>query len=177
MNILEEYQKHCAFLQTQLSNKSETEKQTLRLTLLNFCFLIPNFEKLVAQHISITLNKTEFVSDIIQNNMESYRSAVTKAEEAIDEYTEDYEELDTIEILTLSMFDAILLEDSSQSVFQLFNGIIELLDYYQQFSDRPNYWNTILAEELQRQKELLATPVVDANYYTEVYKNISFETL
>lgn len=68
------------------------------------------------------------------DNMSSYRIASKKALDTIDEYAEDFVEIDSLGLLTLNIFEYLLIEDMNKCLFQLFNGIIELLDYYEHFS-------------------------------------------
>jgi len=71
--------------------------------------------------------------------------------------------------------------DDVKSLERLFYGIIDALDYYENFSDSPEYWNNLLEKELTFQTEVLNTlkshDTFDISIYQKQYINVSFDEL
>ncbi|KAF5294565.1 hypothetical protein FQR65_LT19972 [Abscondita terminalis] len=72
-------------------------------------------------------------------------------------------------------------QDKSQALVALLSGVIELLDYYQNFSDQPEYWNAILEKEVLFQEQIMndiSTHITfDVAIYAHRYQNIEFPDL
>ena len=172
---LDEYSQHCDFLKKIIKTKTEKQKREITTTLIEFCFLLPNFEKIIKKHILIDLEKAQLIKNYNEDDLSFYRISSKKAFDAIDEYSDDYEEIESLDLLILNMFENLLIEDKNTCIFNLFNGIIEILDYYEQFSERSEYWNKLLDKELLRQRALLKLENMNSNIYTKVYKTVIFK--
>ncbi|WP_252509444.1 hypothetical protein [Acinetobacter bereziniae] len=111
-----------------------------------------------------------------------YQQKIQRSNAAIDEYVDDYEELDEIEVICLDAFAMMVSkQDKSQALVALLSGVIELLDYYQNFSDQPKYWNAILEKEVLFQEQIMndiSTHITfDVSIYAHRYQNIEFPDL
>ena len=174
---IKEYKDHCASIEASIVLRTEQYKEAIIIAIIDFCFLLPTFIPTVKEHIGVSLEARQFRNDFKFKLLEAYKLASQKAMEAMDPYTDDYEEIEAYDLLLLNLFDALLMEDSTHTILNLFNGIIELLDYYVQFSERPDYWNRLLGEELLRQIEVLNAKQLSADFYTQAYKTVVFEKL
>ncbi len=84
-----------------------------------------NFNEIVKKNIDICQEK--FLEDLRINDLTFYRIAYQKTLDKIDEYANDYKELEEIELLILTGFDFA----RKLALFHLFDGIISMLDYYE----------------------------------------------
>lgn len=165
-----------------LMGSSFEQRRSLTIALLGFYFQLPDFEDVVSKFIKISIDKNQLVSDISKGNVENYRKALKKSDAELDEYSDGYEELDAIELFILGAFENAIGDlKSTGGLFQLFIGIIDTLDYYEQFSDEPEFWNSLLAKEVDFQNEILATlksqDVFDPSVYQKRYNHIDFSKL
>jgi hypothetical protein len=173
-DFIKEYNKHQTFLKEHIELLSEKQKKEIVVALIHFCFILPNFRELVKEHIDLEVPLDRFLNNFEAQNLEAYTIASATALDDEKPYADDFEEWDTLDLLVLNMFDYLLIEDRAQSVLRMLNGVIELLDYYQQFSDRPQYWGHLLQTELLRQKEILKSEKVRPDLYTIVYSSEMF---
>ena len=182
MDIVKHLKKHTERIHSQLLNASIKERQLLKTTTLRFYFLLPDFENVVHQHLKITIDKDQLVSDIVEGHLEKYQKAVEKSNAEIDEYGDDFEELEQMEIFILEAFEnATSSSEDIHSLEKLFTGIIDVLDYYENFSDRPEYWNSLLEKELSFQIELLnllkSPEDFDSFIYQKRYEDVDFSEI
>ena len=72
-------------------------------------------------------------------------------------------------------------QHDAQNLIGLFSSIIEVLDYYENFSDDPSYWNGVLAQEIAFQEkmmlEITSEKIFDESTYRERYQEIHFTDL
>ncbi|SFC51770.1 hypothetical protein [Flavobacterium phragmitis] len=99
-----------------------------------------------------------------------------------DEYADDFVELEPMEVNILSgLENCIYSLEKPQNTPSNFLLIIDILDYYENFSDKPEYWNKLLEEEIQFQKEIAEKlsngENLNENVYFERYKNVSFDEI
>ena len=165
-----------------LMGSSFEQRRSLTIALLGFYFQLPDFEDVVSKFTKISINKNQLVSDIANGNIENYQKALEKSNAELDEYSDDYEELAATEVFILEAFENAIDDfKSTGGLFQLFIRIIDTLDYYEQFSDEPEFWNSLLEKEVDFQKEILATlksqDVFDTSIYQKRYNNIDFSKL
>lgn len=90
----------------------------------------------------------------------------------MDEYADDYEEAAAMEIFMVGAFSrAVANLQNTGNVVRLFVDIINVLDYYENFSDNPVFWNSLLVKEMEAQLEILtqlkAKPLFDSSIYEE----------
>lgn len=171
MDIVKHIKKHTEYIHSQLLNTSVEERKLLKIVTLGFYFLLPDFENIVHQHIKIEIDKNQLISDINEGNLEKYQKAIEKSIAETDEYSDDYEELEPIEIFILDAFGSATSDlESLNSLEGLFSGIIDVLDYYENFSDHPEYWNSLLEKELPFQIELLNSIKTPKNLDSFIYQ-------
>ena len=105
-----------------------------------------------------------------------------KSNDEIEVYADDYEEAEQTEIFILDAFDCAISDTkNTESLVSLFVGIIDTLDYYENFSDEPEYWNDILEKEVAFQNEMLnkikSQELFDNSIYQKRYNNVEFAEL
>lgn len=169
-------------MQNGLVVTSPEQRQNLKIATLGFYFLLPDFEKIISKYINIDIDKKQLISDIQREYTKIYQNASKKSKAEIDEYSDDYEEPVPIEIFILDVFDnATSDRENLESLTRLFTGIIDTLDYYENFSDEPEYWNNLLEKEITLQNEILTTlkkkETFDTAIYQKRYGNVEFNQL
>ncbi|TDX87288.1 hypothetical protein [Epilithonimonas xixisoli] len=182
MDIVKHIKQHTENLHTELSKSSAEQRKNLKLATLGFYFHLPDFENVISKYIKIDIDKNQLISDISKGNLENYQKAIEKSLAETDEYSDDYEEPESIEIFILEAFGSATsdLKDLN-SLEGLFAGIIDVLDYYENFSDNPEYWNTSLEKEVAFQNEILnmikTQDNFDTSIYLKQYNDVKFEKL
>lgn len=182
MDIVKHITKHTKKLQTELSKTTSKQKKNLKISTLGFYFLFPEFETTISKYIEINVEKNQLISDIINENLKDYQKATKKSNEEVDVYSDDYEEPEQIEIFILNAFENAISDiENTASLVSLFIGIIDTLDYYENFSENPEYWNNLLAEEVNRQNEILKNlnlkDEIDTLIYQKAYSKVEFSEL
>lgn len=178
MDIVKHLTKHTEHIHSQLLNTSVEERKLLKTITLRFYFLLPDFDNIVRKCLKIVIDKDQLVSDIIEGQVEKYQNAVKKSNAEIDEYADDFEEAEQMEIFIINAIDnATSSVPDLASLERLFLGIIDVLDYYENFSDRPD-WNGLLEKELPFQIELLnsikSPENLDSYIYQKRYEEVDF---
>jgi hypothetical protein len=71
--------------------------------------------------------------------------------------------------------------DKSEYAVYNFLLAIDILDYYENFSDNPEYWNNLLKEEIDFQQKIVEQisngSVIDESIYFERYKEVRFDEI
>lgn len=179
MDIVKHIKQHTEYLHTELITTSPEQRQRLKIIALDFYFLLPGFENVISKYIKIDIDKNQLMSDIGNGNVTNYQKAIEKSNAETDEYSDDFEEAEPIEIFILDAFaNATSDIDDLNSVEGLFTGIIDTLDYYENFSDNPQYWNDSLEKEVAFQTEILnklkSQKIFDISGYQKRYENVEF---
>ena len=182
MDIVKHITKHTEKLKTELSKATSEQKKNLKISALGFYFLFPEFETTIKKYIEINVEKSQLISNIINENLKDYQKANEKSNAEVDVYADDYEEPEQIEIFILDAFENAISDiKNTESLVGLFIGIIDTLDYYENFSENPKYWNDLLAEEVKRQNEILKNlniqSEIDTLIYHEAYSKVEFSEL
>jgi len=182
IDIVKHIKKHTESLQQSFKNLSVEQVKQLKLMALVFYFKLPRWQMVIEQYIKSTIDKEKLIDDIIKESISSYQEIMEKSTAEIDEYVDDYEELEQIPIFILDAFEnAVADNNKKESVVALFLGIIDTLDHYENFSEEPEYWNQILEEEITFQSELLMQlkSKVQPNIliYEDRYKMVEFPDL
>ncbi len=171
MDIVKHIKQHTENLQNGLIATSSEQRQNLKVAALGFYALLPDFEEVVRKYIKIYFDNKQLISDIKNENVENYRKACDKSNAEIDPYSDDFEELEQIEIFILGAFENLVSEtENIGSLVGLFIGIIDTLDYYENFSDQPEYWNDLLEKEVAFQNEILTTLKTKGTFNTSIYQ-------
>ena len=179
MDIVKHIKQHTEKLQNRLVETSPEQRQNLKVIALGFYALLPDFEEAISKYIKMDVNEKQLISDIKNGNVDNYRKAFEKSYAETDPYLDDFEELEQIEIFILDAFENLVSEtNNTESLVGLFIGIIDTLDYYENFSENPEYWNDLLEKEITFQNEILATlktkVTIDTSIYQKRYENVEF---
>ncbi|MCW3170017.1 hypothetical protein OMO38_15945 [Chryseobacterium sp. 09-1422] len=172
MDIVKYIKQHTENLQNGLAHTSTEQRQDLKVTTLGFYALLPNFQEVVSKYIKIDFDIKQLISDIKNENVENYRKQCEKSNAEIDVYSEDYEEPEQLEIFILDAFENSVSETKNiESLVGLLIGVIDTLDYYENFSDEPEYWNDLLEKEVGFQNEILTILKTKGTFNTSIYQN------
>lgn len=179
MDIVKHINQHTENLKQGLADSSFEQRKSLTIALLGFYFQWSDFEDIISKYIKIDISKKQLVSDINSQNVDKYQKANEKSIAQTDEYSDDYEEPEPIELFLLDAFaNATDGLENTDPLVGLFIGIIDLLDYYENFSDEPEFWNTCLDKEVEFQNETLihlkSVETFDALLYQKRYDKIEF---
>lgn len=155
MNITQHITEHTNTLKQALSDTNKEQRIELTTSLLSFFFLLPDFENTMEEYVRIQTNREELIENIKNRNVKTYQEAYDKSMEEEDPYSEDYEELDELQIFILEAFANGVSNVEIDNVLSLFTTIIDTIDYYENFSDAPLFWNKLLEQELVFQLELI----------------------
>lgn len=182
MDIVKHIKQHNENLQSGLIATSPEQRQSLKVTTLGFYALLPDFEEVVRKYTKIDIDNKQLIYNIKNENVENYRKACFNSSAEIDPYSDDFEELEQIEIFILDAFENLVSEtENLESLIGLFIGIIDTLDYYENFSDNPEYWNDLLEKEVEFQDEILNSlkmnGTFDTSIYEKRYENVDFSEL
>lgn len=182
MDIVKHIKQHTKNVQNGLILALPEQRQNLKITALGFYMLLPDFEKVISKYIKIDIDKNQLISDIKNEHIAYYQREIEKSNAEIDVYSDDYEEPEQIEIFILGAFDHIVSDtNDTKNLVGLLIGIIDTLDYYENFSDKPKYWNDLLEKEVAFQNEILnnikSQEVFDTSIYQKRYNKVEFTSL
>lgn len=177
MDIVKHIGKHTENLQKGLERSSIEQRKSLIIALLKFYFLLDNFEQVIAKYIRIEIDKNRFISDLRNENVQQYKEAIAKSADGMDEYADDYEEPGPVEIFVLDAFSCAVSDvKNAGNVTGLLTGVIDVLDYFENFSEEPEFWNDVLEKEVRFQNEILSETdlrkTFDPSIYHERYEEI-----
>lgn len=179
IDIVKHIKKHTENLQKGFKNLSVEQVKQLKLMALVFYFKLPRWQKVIEQYIKSPIDKKKLIDDIINESTTSYQEIIEKSTAEVDEYADDYEELEQIPIFILDAFEnAVADNKKKESVVALFLGIIDTLDHYENFSEKPEYWNHLLEQEVGFQNEILMAveknEPLDIWIYQKKYNGVEF---
>ncbi|TDQ79466.1 hypothetical protein [Sphingobacterium yanglingense] len=179
MDIVKHITTHTERLRADLAQASSEQLQGIRTMTLRFFFLLPDFEGIVRQYINIEINREQLLADIDSDTLEYYQQAIEVSNAQVDVYADDYEELEQLELFVLNAFEyATTGSNPMDAAVNLLLEIIDTLDYYENFSENPEYWNKLLEEEIAFQNELLeqvkANERIPMDSYDQRYRKVPF---
>ncbi|MDQ0781269.1 hypothetical protein [Chryseobacterium sp. W4I1] len=182
MDIVKQINQHTNRLIDGLLSSSVEQRKSLTIAILGFYFQLGNFENIVYQYIQMRIKKKQLITDIKNGNVKNYQEAIEKSNALVDIYADNYEEPEPIALFILDAFAGATSDMKfSTNLVNLFVGIIDTLDYYENFSDRPTYWNNLLEEELEFQNEILRQLTRGSSFTILIYQNryagVTFEQL
>ncbi|WP_153395242.1 hypothetical protein [Chryseobacterium vaccae] len=177
MDIVKHIKEHTGNLQKGLISSSIEQRKNLIIALLNFYFLLDDFEEVTAKYIYLEIDKKQLISDIRNEKVKQYQEANEKSLDGLDEYADDYEEPEPVEIFILdALGNAVCDINSTENIVGLFIGVIDALDYFENFLDEPEFWNDVLEKEVNFQNEILseitAQEKIDPSVYHKRYGEI-----
>lgn len=182
MDIVKQINQHTKSLNDGLVGSSLEQRKSLAISILGFYFKLPNFEETIHKYIGITLKSDQLISDINKGNIQNYQEAIEKSNADVDVYADNYEEPEPIEIFILDAFESATSDlKFTTKIVALFIGIIDTLDYYENFSDRSEFWNNLLEKEVEFQNDILIqlglNQEFEASMYQKRYENVNFDEL
>lgn len=181
-DIVSVISKHTIFLETQLKQIKANQGKNIAIVFAQFYFLLPDVTECLEEHLNVKITKEQFIDDLENDNLQYLKEALQKYDNDTNPYSEDFVELEPMEINILSgLENCIYNTEKPQNATSNFLLIIDILDYYENFSDKPEYWNRLLEEEIQFQKEIAEKlsngENLNENVYFERYKNVSFDEI
>jgi hypothetical protein len=182
MDIVKQIDQHTKSLVDRLVNSSLEQRKSLAISILGFYFQLPKFKETIHKYIGIKVSRDQLISAIDSGQIQNYQEAIEKSNADIDVYADNYVEPEQIEIFILDAFaNASSDLKFTTKVVALFIGIIDILDYYVNFSDRSEFWNNLLEKEVEFQNEVLdrlqLKQTFDAYMYQKRYKKVDFTEL
>lgn len=182
MDIVKQIDQNTKSLVDGLVSSSLEQRKNLAISILGFYYQLPKFEETIHKYIGIKVKRNQLFLDINNGHIENYLQTIEKSNADIDVYADNYEEPEPIEIFILDAFASGTSDlKFTTKIVALFIGIIDTLDYYENFSDRPEFWNNLLEKEVEFQKEVLiqlgSKQAFDASMYQKRYKNVNFDEL
>ena len=182
MDIVKQIDQHTKSLNDGLVSSSLEQRKSLAISILGFYFQLSKFRETIHKYIGIKVKSNQLIADINKGNIENYQEAIEKSNADVDVYADNYEEPEPIEIFMLDAFDSATSDlKFTTRIVALFIGIIDALDYYENFSDRSEFWNNLLEKELEFQNDILIQlglkQAFDASMYQNRYENVDFDEL
>lgn len=182
MDIVKQIDQHTKSLVDGLVSSSLEQRKSLAISILGFYFQLPKFKETIHKYIGIKVKRNQLILDINNGHIQNYQEAIEKSNADIDVYADNYEEAEPIEIFILDAFAGATSDlKFTTKIVALFIGIIDTLDYYENFSDRSAFWNNLLEKEVEFQNEILIQLELkqefDASMYQKRYKNVDFDEL
>jgi len=171
MDIVKQIDQHTNGLIDGLFSSSVEQRKSLTTDILGFYFKLPNFEAVVYQYVQLSIKKKKLIADIKNGNVQNYREAIEKSNAGVDVYADNYEEPEPIALFILDAFTGATSDMKfSTNLVKLFVGIIDTLDYYENFSHRPAYWNKLLEEEVEFQNDILRQVKIGSSFNSVIYQ-------
>ncbi|BAP30965.1 type I modular polyketide synthase [Chryseobacterium sp. StRB126] len=182
MDIVKHISQHSRNLIDGLMHSSLEQRKNLTIALLGFYSQLPNFKETLHQYLHINIKKRQLISDIRTGHLQNYVDAIEISNAEADVYADNYEEPEPIELLILYAFAGITSDlKFSAPLVPLLIGIIDTLDYYENLSDRPEFWHQLLEKEVQFQNEILiqlrSEQTFHASIYEKRYEHVEFTHL
>ena len=179
VDILNEIEGHKLTIHKNIKKLPQAKIYILSAWICKFLLRLPNAVKILNKYIKITDDENTIIQKIINGNIHDYEKLFEEFSK-IDVYDENFEELEQLEIIILAGIDSCIkgLNDPNMLVGSLVDIIINLFDYYEQFSEKPEYWNKLKKEEMEIQKkyteELSREVFLTIETYHEKYNLVDF---
>jgi len=172
---------HNKFLKEASQKLSNEDKHMFALWCMDFLLRLPDTVEIINRNNGLNETEDNLMHNMRRGNVEAYYNAIEKVLSEMDEYAEDYEEIDSFEIEILSLFDycvSTIYQPDKSTIYPCGEGVINILDYYEQFTDKPEIWSELLEKEAYNQHrfidDLINKRVVSNTKYHDIYDNIEF---
>lgn len=174
--------KHRSFLEDQLKQLNPNQIKAISKAFIRFYFLLPETAACAAHHLKIKIEENQLLTHLENDTLQYFKEALKKYDLETDEYADEFVELEPLEVNILSGIENCVYSlEKPQNVISNFLLIIDILDYYENFSEKSEQWNKLLEEEVQFQKEITERivhgEIPEENSYYERYKNVSFDEI
>jgi hypothetical protein len=174
--------KHTAFLENNLKELNPNQRKSIGSAFAQFYFLLPKTTECIDHYLKIKITKKKFLEDLENDNLYYFKEAVKKYDTETDPYADDFEELEPMEVNIISGLEncANALEKTEFAVYN-FLLLIDILDYCENFSENPKYWNNLLKEEIDFQQRIVGQvskgEIMDEKAYLERYREVPFDEI
>lgn len=148
-------------------------------------FKLPSAEETLTSYLKMPVTQAAILEAIQQSSGQKYLEAFQVELEASDPYSEDFVELDHIEVFILDGIDQCLKSaKNASSLAHAFGLLIDVLDYCQGFSaDAADelFWNKQLEREIEFQRSVFAKENIhkmpDLSIYQLRYGKVAFSDI
>ncbi|MGN7812519.1 hypothetical protein [Flavobacterium sp. 22076] len=181
-DIVSVISKHTAFLEDKLKQLDLNQRKSIGKAFIQFYFLLPETVECIEHHLKIKISEPKLIEDLENNTLQYFKDALKSYDAETDEYAENFEELDPMEVNIISgLENSVRAYDKSEYAVYNFLLVIDILDYYENFSENPEYWNNLLKEEIDFQQKIMEQisngAVIDESIYFERYKEVKFDEI
>lgn len=173
---------HTAFLEDKLKQLDLNQRKSIGRAFIRFYFLLPETKECIKHHLKIDIEEDTLLNDLENDTLQYFKDALKNYNAEIDEYADNFEELEPMEVNIISGLENCV-NSSVKSDYAVYNFLllIDILDYCENFSDNPEYWNNLLKEEIEFQKKIAEQiyngETIDENAYFERYQEVPFNEI
>lgn len=174
--------KHTAFLEDKLKQLDSSQRKSIGKAFIRLYFLLPETAECIEHHLKIKIQEDTLLNEVENNNLQYFKDALKNYSISIDPYADDFEELEIMEINIISGLENCI-NSAEKPEYAVYNFLllIDILDYYQNFSESPQHWNNLLKEEIEFQQKIVEQiskgEIMDENSYFDRYKNTPFNEI
>ncbi|WP_149205919.1 hypothetical protein [Flavobacterium johnsoniae] len=181
-DIVSVISKHTAFLEDKLKQLDLNQRKSIGKAFIPFYFLLPETVECIEHHLKIKISESKLIEGLENNTLQYFKDALKNYSIYIDPYADDFEELEPIEIdIICGLENCINSIEKEEYITYNFLLLIDILYYYQDFSENPEYWNNLLKEEIDFQQKIVEQisngTVIDESIYFERYKEVKFDEI
>lgn len=116
IDIVKHIKKLTENLQKGFKDLSVEQVKQLKLMALVFYFKLPRWQMVIEQYIKSPIDKEKLIADIIRESTTSYQEIMEKSTAEVDEYADDFEELEQIPIFILDAFDNAVADNNKKEM-------------------------------------------------------------
>lgn len=181
-DIVSVISKHTAFLENKLKELNLHQRKSIGSAFARFYFLLPETTECIKHYLKIKITEKQFLEDLENDTLHYFTEAVKKYDTETDPYADDFEELEPMEVNIISGLENCA-NASEKPEFAVYNFLllIDILDYCENFSENPKYWNKLLKEEINFQQKIVEQiskgEIMDEKVYFERYKEVPFDEI
>ncbi|MFV0328621.1 MAG: hypothetical protein ACK5KL_02170 [Dysgonomonas sp.] len=172
---------HNQFLKEASQKLLIEDKRLFALWCMDFLLRLPDALQIINKYNNLNETEESLMQNLAKGNVAKYQEAIEKTLNDMDEYADDYEEIDYPDIEILSLFDhcvCTIYQLAKSTIQPCGEGVINLLDYYEQFAEEPGIWTELLEREITNQHkfvdDLINKIEVYETKYHEIYDNVNF---
>jgi hypothetical protein len=182
IDIMKEINNHKSILSNNIKNMNKEKIGVLSAWICNFLLELPNAIISLNNIIKINDSKNMIIKNILNKNIKKYKELFKNYYNETNEYDENYENINQIEITIIGGFELCIKGLTEEHLLiDALVQIINLLDYCEQFSENKEYWNNLIEKEVEIQRkyteELSKNMVLTIETYREIYKGVKFNII
>ena len=182
-DIVKQIDNYLNALKVDLSELSQKDRCFFSVWCMRIVLKLPNAITIINNTYKLNLTDEGLLEHILSaKNIGHYELLIKKSLDEMEEYADDFVEMEQLDIFVLAGFEQCIkgVNNSDDLVYAAEN-LINILDFYEQFTDEQEYWNNLLEQEFIGQKEfvddILKGKPVNIDSYHEFYENVNFESL